>query len=309
MSCRIKLNKFKLFESNINKKFLFEDYHIVRIFDEAAHDIFNFLNTIKNNNVYIYSGWCFDNKNYKCIKSEKEICHPIYVKNIYDENDFDIYSIKDRLPEDISDNDKIFITRNAAYNNSKSGLSHEFRHVIDMYIINRNLIEKESGESELDKTDIDCALLNEVKHYYQLLMKSEQDAQIDGTIHYLEEIKETEEYKNAFKFNSFQFNIVTDLANLAEKYDRIYEFKKMERDLNIYYELEHYHILYILYLIYNERIKYTKENIIDSYKNYSKLSKNYVKKIAQRMLNIVKTNKSKYFENLYNRIATHLVIK
>ena len=28
-------------------------------------------------------------------------------------------------------------------------------------------------------------------------MKSEQDAQIDGTIHYLEEIKETEEYKNA----------------------------------------------------------------------------------------------------------------
>ena len=57
-------------------------------------------------------------------------------------------------------------------------------------------------------------------------MKSEQDAQIDGIIHYLEEIKESEEYKNAFKFNSFQFNIVTDLANLAEKYDRIYEFKK-----------------------------------------------------------------------------------
>ena len=64
-----------------------------------------------------------------------------------------------------------------------------------------------------------------------------------------------------------------------------------------------------LYLIYNERIKYTKENIIDSYKNYGKLSKNYVKKIAQRMLNIVKANKSKYFENLYDRIATHLVIK
>ena len=85
---------------------------------------------------------------------------------VYSENDFDIYSIKDRLPEDISDNDKIFITRNAAYNNSKSGLSHEFKHVIDMYIINRNLIEKESRKSELDKTDIDCVLLNEVKHYY-----------------------------------------------------------------------------------------------------------------------------------------------
>ena len=140
-------------------------------------------------------------------------------------------------------------------------------------------------------------------------MKSEQDAQIDATIHYLEDIKDTEEYKNAFKYSASYFNIVSELAILGKEYDKVLDYNKMIKDLNIYYSLERYYILYILYLIYNERIKYTKEDIINAYKNYNNLSNNYIRKIAQRMLNIVETNKRNYFKNLYDRIATHLVIK
>ena len=91
MSCKIKLNKISvsaLFESNINKQFLVEEYHITRIFDEVVKDIINLLNNINTNN-YVYSGWCFDNKNYQCIKSEQEIYHPIYVKSICDKDDLD----------------------------------------------------------------------------------------------------------------------------------------------------------------------------------------------------------------------------
>ena len=310
MSCKIKLNKISvsaLFESNINKQFLVEEYHITRIFDEAVRDINNLLNNINTNN-YVYSGWCFDNKNYQCIKSEQEIYHPIYVKTIYDKDDLDIFSIKDRKPNKESFN-TIYITKNTAYQSTKYGLIHEFRHAVDMYITEYNLIKNEIRDSVLDETDIDYILLNEVKYDKQLLMKSEQDAQIDATIHYLEDIKNTEEYKNVFKHNSFQFNIVSELAILGKEYDKVLDYNKMIKDLNIYYGLERYYILYILYLIYNEHIKYTKEDIINAYKNYNNLSNNYIRKIAQRMLNIAETNKRNYFKNLYDRIATHIVIK
>ena len=96
----------------------------------------------------------------------------------------------------------IHITKNAAYQSSKYGLIHEFRHVVDMYITECNLIKNETRDSVLDETDIDYILLNEVKYDKQLLMKSEQDAQIDATIHYLEDIKNTEEYENIFKYNA-----------------------------------------------------------------------------------------------------------
>ena len=134
-----------------------------------------------------------------------------------------------------------------------------------MYITEYNLIKNETRDSALDETDIDYILLNEVKYDKQLLMKSEQDAQIDATIHYLEDIKDTEEYKNAFKYSASCFNIVSELAILGKEYDKVLDYNKMIKDLNIYYRLERYYILYILYLIYNERIKYTKEDIIVTY--------------------------------------------
>ena len=76
-------------------------------------------------------------------------------------------------------------------------------------------------------------------------MKSEQDAQIDATIHYLEDIKNTEEYKNIFKHNASYFNIVSELAILGKEYDKVLDYNKMIKDLNIYYGLERYYILYI----------------------------------------------------------------
>ena len=306
MSCKIKIDTLKLFESNINRKFLYEEYHIVKIFDEAVNDIINKLDQ-NNSNDYFYSGWCFDNKNYRCIKSNIKKYHPIYIKNINDEYDLDIFSVKNRNDSDISDNDNIYITRNIAYKNSKAGLNHEFRHVIDMYITNKNLIKYETRDSKLDDTNIDDILLNEVKFYKQLLMLSEQRAFADAAIHYLNNIKNTEEYKNIFKYNSNKHTIISELVELSKEYNMVFAYKKMLRDLTIYFEIEKYYILYILYLIYNENID--DNTIIENFQNYNKLDINTVKKISKNLLEIVNKNVKDYFKYLYNIIATHLVIE
>ena len=75
----------------------------------------------------------------------------------------DIFSIKDRKPNKESFN-TIYITKNTAYQSSKHGLIHEFRHAVDMYITEYNLIKNEVRDSVLDETDINYILLNEVKY-------------------------------------------------------------------------------------------------------------------------------------------------
>lgn len=282
---------------------LLEKHHISYIFTNCVKDISN----MKFTENFVYSGWCFDNINYKCFKSENEICHPIYIKKIYDIYDDRHYFIIDRDEENISDNDKIFIIKNAAIAKKNIGIRHELEHALDMYIINKNLISKELLTTALDDKIGNIKLLNTIKKYKYYFLASEQRAFLAETIYQLQRLKKNnkKKYYKIVNANEDRYMIITDLIKETYSTNNLDNINNILNYLEKDFDFQQYQSLIIFYYIYNEE----KSNNIDinDVINYYKLDDEYAKDIAKNMLNILENNKDQYVKKLYDAIYNHII--
>lgn len=298
-------NIYNICMRNVYMNYLLENAHICYIFQDCIYDIIN----QKFSKEYQYSGWCFDNKNYRCIKSNKECYHPIYIKEINDINRKNIFSIIDRIDENTSDTDIIYITKN---NNNKigniGGLSHEFCHMIEMYIIDKNTIKHENLNSVLDNSNINKVFLEKVKDYKYLLLPSEQKAFLHATIYELSEFKRNnrKEYKEFIKKYVDTENIISEMITKTFKYNKMNDINKILDYLNEdFYRYNSYYFLVLLYFLYHEG---KSNNIsINTIINFNDIDNEYAKKIAEKMLDIIEKNKDQYHKKLQDAIYNHIL--
>ena len=143
MSCRVKLfNASKLFESYVYTHQINEDGHVSLSFDNCAKEVYDF--PCKENDNFIYTGWNYNSERNSCEKlKNSSLYYPIMIKEINDPEDQDIFSIKNREENRTLEDNQIRIIKNKAQNHTLHGIFHEFRHAVEMYIIDKNTIKND----------------------------------------------------------------------------------------------------------------------------------------------------------------------
>lgn len=307
MSCRIKLfNASELFESYVCTHQLNEDGHVSMVFNGCAKEIYNFPYNGTGKN-FIYTGWNYISKRNSCEKlNNDKLYHPIMIKEINDPENKNIFSIMDREETGTQEDEQIRIIKNLAQSPTLYGIFHEFKHAIEMYIIDKNTIKNDKLTDIFNKEEIlnlfdryEQYLINIAINYKYLLLKSEQHAFIDPTIFYL---------KDNFKIDKY----ATLLDNIkragveSKAYNKLDSYASMLNELEINYKYKNYFLLIVLYMLYYENNN-CKISINDLIKHKNNLS--IYDNEASKILNIVKNSMAKYSKILYNAIYMHIFDK
>lgn len=286
-----------------------ETYHVIDTFNDCVNDIIKRIPFFDKFDT-VYSGWAFDIFKKQCVKLNEPIHKnnstlPIYLNLVYDDSYICVMSSTDRKMSD----DKIRITinyaklKNVSELDAISILSHEFRHILEMYID-----EKQShiGDS-LDTVYSDPILDNlpeqsraRIGNILNQFAKSEERARIDGTIHFikcsdtnLDDTMYSESYKKVAYLVKFSktHHMLYDMRNTL---DYLYESIVKNRFRNV---------LIIGYL-YNKYCENTEvlvnEEMIEEMEGH--------KEVAMQIYKYFLGNYNEFYRNLTDCIATHVVI-
>ena len=296
MSYKLKIKAHKIFESYVYTHQLNEDGHVSLAFDKCAKEVYDF----PCKNEYVYTGWNYVSHKNSCEKLENiNLYHPIMIREINDPDDKDIFSIKNREENNSPEDKQIRITKNKGQKPTLHGIFHEFRHAVEMYVIDKNTIKNDYIPNIFNENIItlfstrEINFINNAKIYTYLLLPSEQRAFIDATIHYLKD--------NAIVKNNISIlDNIKYFGILTHKYNKLNIMSDMVNELEIRYELEDYFVLIVLYMLYTKSSKITIKDLLSN-----KNDLNIYKNEATKMLSIAKDSYNNYVKQLYNSIYLH----
>ncbi|WQJ53705.1 MAG: hypothetical protein [Wendovervirus sonii] len=282
-----------------------ESYHVVNTFVDCALDIVRMLD---ESDILgeIYSGWSFDIANKQCIKAaenEGETFKPVYLNIINDDSYICSMSTTDRS----NSSDKIIITINYAklinntYDEVIAILSHEFRHVLEMYIDEKKSHINDTINEMIDdpiKKHTNKIIFNDAVNIVNLFAESEERSRIDGTIHYLKNINTNTENTNE------NYKKIAYLIKISNNMHKMYDMQISLADLDILMQTQNFQKILLVGYLYNKYcLKLDIEITEEMIHNWLKY-----KNDATEILKFLNNNFERFYKKLIDCIVTHLII-